>query len=323
MEDKTMKKNIILLFALMGAMVLTSCLKSEDEPLSGEEGDAVAAREWTLSVQAVKSDNPATKGLGVDGDEADATLLKSIWKVGETVRAYIGTDYIGTLNATPDANDAHFARLSGQITTSSITPGVTQLTLFAPREEWSYEGQVGKLLLDDDASKSIEALYHYTLAVNVGIVSADVDADGKGSIVAEDATFANQQSIYRLSFRFQNGSSSAKVPIMTKSVTIESANGHLVRSCDLSGAALVEGPISVSLESASSEPFFVALRNGNETAPEQYDFTVIDADGVTYTGSKTIPAAYKPNGSFVSVKNATLTSRLQASLTPYITAEIW
>ena len=37
---------------------------------------------------------------------------------------------------------------------------------------------------------------------------------------------------------------------------------------------------------------------------------MIDDDGVTYKGSKTIPAKYKPNGTFLNVKNATLTGRL-------------
>ena len=37
---------------------------------------------------------------------------------------------------------------------------------------------------------------------------------------------------------------------------------------------------------------------------------MIDDDGVTYKGSKTIPAQYKPNGTFLNVKNATLTGRL-------------
>ena len=57
--------------------------------------------------------------------------------------------------------------------------------------------------------------------------------------------------------------------------------------------------------------FFVAISNdyanGNE---EVFTFTVIDDDGATYRGNKTILEDYNYNGSFVSIKNATLNSRL-------------
>jgi hypothetical protein len=40
----------------------------------------------------------------------------------------------------------------------------------------------------------------------------------------------------------------------------------------------------------------------------------VTISGATYRGNKTIPADYKPNGSFVSVKNATLDKRLDLPL---------
>ena len=46
------------------------------------------------------------------------------------------------------------------------------------------------------------------------------------------------------------------------------------------------------------------------TNEETLNFQVVDDEGYTYLGSKTIPAAYKPNGTFVSIKNATLTGQL-------------
>ena len=70
------------------------------------------------------------------------------------------------------------------------------------------------------------------------------------------------------------------------------------------------GDISVSLPSPTTNPFFVALRNSNETSSDIIHFIVEDADGVTYHGTKNIPSEYKPNGTFVSIKNATLNQRL-------------
>ena len=209
-----------------------------------------------------------------------------------------------TLTAVPDPEDAHKATLSGTVTTSGLVAGTTTLTLLTPRESWDYIGQVGKLLLKDDAENSIEKKYHYTRAT---VLVTEVSG---GSVRTKSAFFANEQSIYRLNFLFQAGGAGDKTPVLAKSVIISSENGHLVQSQSADGSSLEEGPVTVTLGSASSEPFFVALRNGDETNEEALGFTVIDDDGVTYKGSKTIPAQYKPNGTFLNVKNATLTGRL-------------
>lgn len=307
-----MKKTILLIAALLGAMAWTGCMKIEEE-LIEEKPEVVEekATTYTLSILAERNDGPQTKGLDIS-DEADATLLKSIWKAGEEVKVYLGTDYIGTLTATPDGTDAHKATLSGSVTTTaSIEENTTTLTLLTPRETWDYTGQVGKLLLTDDATDSIEKKFHYTMASDVLVTGATDHGENNWTITTENASFTNQQSIYRLNFRYNNGVS--KTAITTKSVTISSANGQLVQSQVLGGAT-TEGPVSVMLGTATADPFFVALRNGDETNEEVLTFTVVDADGVTYRGTKNIPAEYKPNGTFVSVKKASLNQRLDLAL---------
>ena len=306
-----MKKNILLIIALLGAMAWTGCMKIEEE-LIEEKPEVVEenATTYTVTIIAERNDGPQTKGLEIS-DEASATLLKSIWKDGEEVKVYLGTDCIGTLTATPDGTDAHKATLSGTVTTTGIETGVTTLTLLTPRESWDYTGQVGTLLLTDDAANSIEKIFHYTMASPVLVTGATDEGENHWSITTEEAHFINQQSIYRLSFRYNDGVS--KTAITTKSVTITSAGGHLVQSQVLGGGA-TEGPISVTLGTASADPFFVALRNGDETNEEVLTFTVVDNTGITYRGTKTIPAEYKPNGTFVSVKNASLTERLDLDL---------
>ena len=301
-------KKILIILALTGVFGWTACQKIEEEVL--EEQEETAEQEgtgtWTLTIQAEKNDGSKTKGLAMDGDEATASLLQSIWIFNEPVLVYLGTDCVGNLSAEPDQSDAHKATLTGVITTNDITEGVTCLTLFTPRETWEYTGQNGKLLRSDDPISSIDSLYHYTMASNILVTAVSGDR-----ITTEDAVFSNLQSIYRLSFRYNDGKT--KTPINTKSVVISSANGHLVQSETLAGVA-TEGDISVSLDTATADPFFVALRNGDETNAEVLTFTVVDETGVTFRGSKQIPAEYKPNGTFVSAKNASLTTRLELSL---------
>ncbi len=309
-----MKKTILLIAALLGAMAWTGCMKIEEE-LIEEKPEVVEekATTYTVSILAERNDGPQTKGLDVDGEEATTTLLKSIWKDGEEVKVYLGTDCIGTLTATPVGTDAHKATLSGSVTTTaSIEENTTTLTLLTPRETWDYTGQIGKLMLSDDATDSIEKKFHYTMASDVLVTGATDHGGNNWTITTENASFTNQQSIYRLSFRYNDGVN--KTPITTKSVTISSANGHLVQSLAVDGSSLVEGPISVTLGTATVDPFFVALRNGDETNAEALTFTVVDNTGVTYRGSKTIPADCKPNGTFVSVKNASLNQRLDLAL---------
>lgn len=307
--NNIMKKNILWFAALSGAMALAACQKTELE-FSGESPATVQGQDaitYGITILAGRNDVTGTKGLAVDGEEDSATLLKSIWKEGEEVKVYLGTDCIGTLTATPDAEDAHNATLSGTVTASGITPGTTTLSLLTPRHVWDYSGQTGALLLSDDATNSIEKNYHYTLATDVLVTDVS-----DGNITTEEAGFTNQQSIYRLSFRYDNGSS--KTAVVAKSMTVSSSNGHLVQSQAVDGSSVVEGPISVVLETASANPFFVALRNIDATQEDEVlAFTVIDADGITYKGSKTIPAEFKANGTFVSVKNATLDERMQLS----------
>ena len=293
-----------VIMALPAAMAFFGCQKVEEALVEEKKPVVVTEREGRLTVQAVKGEAPGTKGLAIEGDESTTTVLQSIWKADEPVKVFLGTSCIGTLTAVPDPEDAHKATLSGTVTTSGLVAGTTTLTLLTPRESWDYIGQVGKLLLKDDAENSIEKKYHYTRAT---VLVTEVSG---GPVRTKSAFFANEQSIYRLNFLFQAGGAGDKTPVLAKSVIISSENGHLVQSQSADGSSLEEGPVTVTLGSASSEPFFVALRNGDETNEEALGFTVIDDDGVTYKGSKTIPAQYKPNGTFLNVKNATLTGRL-------------
>lgn len=292
-----MKKNIYVMMALVAAMAWTGCMREQLAPEDPREQLTAAADSvWTVTLQAVKKDAPDTKGLAIEGEEANTTVLKSIWKTGEEVKVFLESACIGTLTATPDA-DAHKATLSGTVTTTALVAGTSTITLLTPRETWDYTGQAGTLL---EAANSIEKMYHYTAATGVLVKAVDTE---NNTITTDNATFVNQQSIFRLSFRYKKPDET-KAAIVAKSVTISSKRGKLVQSQSVDGTTVTKGPISVTLGTPSSATLFVALRNGDE-ADEAVTFTVIDTENATYKGSKFIPAGYKAGG-FVSVKNATL-----------------
>ena len=306
------------------ALVWTGCIKDETELIQDyQEAQRPQPKDsvWVVSIRAEKEmpgqtgNAGMTKGLAIGtGSESETTVLQSIWKANEPVEVYMKGAHIGTLTATPDAADAHQATLSGTVTTTGITPGTTELTLLTPRQDWDYTGQVGRLLLQDDPNnygadnRSIEKKYHYTMAEKVLVTAAS-----NGTITTDKASFANQQSIYRLSFRFQHNGVGDKSSITARRIWITAAGGGLVQTQALDGPS-VTGTIEVLLDNSSQDPFFVALRNNNTTTTEDLKFKVMDSEGLTYFGTKNIPAEYKPNGTFVSMKNATLTGRLELTL---------
>lgn len=309
-----MKKYFILILFLAAA--LAGCRTLDVDLIDGRPASDTRPKDslCTLTVQAFRGEVPLTKGLeiGEDTDEATTTALKSIWKEGEKVYVFLGRDYLGTLTVTPDAKNPHKATLSGEVTGSAITPRETRISLLTPRSTWFYTGQNGKLLGADQESRSIESSFHFTLA-DVLVTGKEAVNDSYNppyTLTTEPATFENQQSIYRLSFRFQKNGQDAKTPITAESVVISGSGDGLVQGVVLSSSDVYTGDIDLKVNPATSDPVFAALRFASTTKDEDLQFKVIDADGVTYYGSKTIPAQYKANGNFISIKNTTLDTRL-------------
>lgn len=298
-----MKRFFYFSLIAMAAMAFGGCQEKEED--LQEEQPQEQERTWTLTMRAQRVDGPETKGLEIgDGESlANTQSLLNIWEGYEYVQVYLGDVLVGSLRAEPDASDAHYATLTGSLTTTAnIVAGTTRLTLISPvsLDSWSYTGQEGVLEGVVNEDNSIEAKYNVVMAENVLVTNVDGD-----NITTEQALFESQQSIYRLSFRFQKGGEGTKNPITAQRVTISAANGGLWRS-NADGT----GDITVALRNATTDPFFVALRNLNTTDAEALNFQVVDDGGYTYLGSKTIPAELKANGTFVSIKNATLTGRL-------------
>lgn len=312
MEERIMKKNIInaTLVFLSALTMLLGCTEMIDPEEVTVRPDK-QTHSYKLTVSAKKSDGALTKGLAIgdEGTEITTTSLKSIWKANEQVLVYLGTTKVGTLEVVSiDPSDNTKATLSGDISVSDINNiSSSTFTLITPRETWSYNGQKGKLLIDDDATSSIEKLYHYTMA------SATVSSTEGNTITIADANFQNQQSIYRMSFRYTSGDT--KVPINAKTVTISSPD-KLVQDCSI-GSEMVKGDITVTPDTPTTDVLFAAIRTEDSSSDDlNLKFTIVDLEGVTYKVDKSIPAAKKDNGTFISMKNTTA-DRMDAKFASY------
>ena len=183
-EDTTMKKNILSMAALLmaSAAVFTAC--SSDDNISSEQ-PANPTGKYTMTVQASKDGDAATRALTLSGSTLNAT-----WATTENVYVKKGSDW-ATGSLKPQADGAT-ATLKGSLSGIEIN-ATDALTLQFPKSGTPvYTGQVGTLA-------DIAANYDYATA-SVTVTSVD----GSGNItVNEPATFTNQQSIVK--FTLKNG----------------------------------------------------------------------------------------------------------------------
>ena len=291
-----MKKSLFPIIALFSALAWTGCQRLEESVPQEEPGEDALV--WMATVQASKPTDAGTKALNLEEDKT----LNAYWKSGEKVNVYLAGEYVGFLEVTPGAGEKPVnATLSGPLSLSSLVSVGDELALLFPRRSdylWTYAGQNGLLT----GEGSIEERFDYIKAI-VTITSKD---PAHGTLTTSCAIFQNQQSIYRFGFKF------GETQIPARTVILSSAVGQIATSCNVATGEAETGSLTVVRPSASTELTYVAIRNGNTTQDDTFSFTVYDGDGVTYEGTKTIPAAALSKG-FVSAKNIAL-ERLDAGL---------
>ena len=198
---KSMLKITCLSAACIAALALVSCQK-ETTPAPAPEQPS--AKTYTLTVDATKGED--TKALSLDGN-----TLNVKWAGTDQVSVFPeswATPAMGTLTAT--ASETASTTLTGSVTGAAIND---KLNLLFPRAEWSYTGQKGILLSDEN---SIEKKYDYAAAqVTVSEVVGT-------TITTNTANFTNQQAIVK--FRLTYGGS----PIAVDDLTISAASNKLV-----------------------------------------------------------------------------------------------
>ena len=305
--------------AFIGALMLAGC-QIVEEDVNKEEPKEVIPEEvtegYTLTVEASKGED--TKALSLD-----ESTLNAYWVNGEQVAVYLNGTQLGMLTATPTGEKSTKATLDGTLTSVTGVAENTVLTLLYPRAEWDYTGQDGE---EPSATGTLATKYDYAVApVTVATV------EGKTITTTGNASFVNQQSMYR--FGFKVGGAGDKIAI--KGFTVSSVNNALVRTRTWSGSDWTDAPGSITVTAASTLTLpYASLRNtlvGTPTAEQiankeiidTYSFSVIGSDDALYLGSKGIPAQVMDvQGKFISAQSISVT-KADGMAKSGIATEVW
>jgi uncharacterized protein YjdB len=202
-KEGSIMKSMLKITCLSAACIaaLASCQKEMTPAVAPEQP---SAKTFTLTVDATKGED--TKALSLDGQ-----VLNVKWAATDQVSVFPeswATPAMGTLTAA--ASETGSTTLTGAVTGANIGDN---LNFLFPRAEWSYTGQKGILLSDEN---SIEKKYDYAAAqVTVN------EVDGT-TITTDAANFTSQQAIVK--FRLTDGVS----PVAVNSLTISANSGKLV-----------------------------------------------------------------------------------------------
>ena len=285
-----MKTNKLFLIAALLGTVLAGCQKVSE--IQNPEEKPENNQTWTLKVLATKDVD--TRALNYDGN----TTMKPYWKNGEEVSVLFDGEKIGTLTVTSESQTtpATPATLEGTVTADGLSEGAELTLLFPgrPDDAWTYLGQTGVL----------PEPYDYAIAA-LQVASLDA-ATQTINVSSESVRFANQQSIYRFSFKV--GGEGNGIPV--KSFIVASEAGKLVRSRAYENSAWtsVKGNLFVNTTSATA-PYLMSIRNEN-TAADKYTFSVVGSNNELYIGEKALTGVI--NGKFynatVSVTQKTFTT---------------
>ena len=214
-----MKKNIFniktLAALLMAGAAFTAC-SNEDDLI--KEQPVNPTQKYTMTVNATKGSDGITRALSLSGK-----TLSAKWAANDEVAVFPeawSRTPLGTLTAA--ASETGTTTLSGDLTGS--VAGGDNLHLLFPRAEWSYTGQKGILLSDEN---SIEKKYDYALA---DVEVAEIDAE-KITTTA-NANLASQQAIVKFILKNNDGSAD----LAADKLTISAASNKLVTNKSYRGA---------------------------------------------------------------------------------------
>lgn len=291
--------------AFIGALMLAGCQIVEEEIINEEPQEVISEEVmagYTLTVEAARDVD--TKALSLSG-----STLNAYWRNGEKVAVYLGGTKLGMLEATVNAMDNKKATLAGTLDSVDGVAENSVLTLLYPRANWDYTGQNGEL----STYSLLSSVFDFAMA---SVTVATVDNVNMTITTTGNASFVNQQSIYRFGF-LVNG---AGEKISIKGFTVSSAHNALVRTRTWGAGDWIDntGPISVTSGNSLTLPY-ASLRNTLVGTPSQaqidaqeiidtYYFSVIGSDGALYLGSKGIPAqVMDTHGKFIGAQSISVT----------------
>ena len=205
---------------LMAGAAMTAC-SSDDNIVSDAQQPVNPTGKYTMTVNATMGDNGTNgtnRALALDG-----TALKVKWAGTDQVAVFQeawSRTPLGTLTAA--ASETGSTTLSGDLTGSVAVSD--NLHLLFPRAEWSYTGQKGILLSDEN---SIEKKYDYALA---DVTVAEID--NSHITTTANANLASQQAIVKFILKNKEGGAA----LAADKLTISAASNKLVTKKSYRGA---------------------------------------------------------------------------------------
>ena len=246
-----MMKKLLNYTAAFAAAVLAaaSCQKEKELTPEVTAPEEPAVKEYTLNVNASKGED--TKALSLD-----EKTLNVKWADTDQVSVFAenwGDTPLGTLTAA--ASETASTTLTGSVTGAAIND---KLNLLFPRAEWSYTGQKGILLGDEN---SIEKKYDYATAQ---VTVSDVEGT---TITTDPATLESQQAIVK--FYLKNKATSA--PLKVTTLKLSANGGKLVQSREMisptpEGYEPVTGPDNYLYIELSEKAGHMMYIQGNDYA---------------------------------------------------------
>ena len=188
-------KNVSLTALLMVSAMFTACSSSDNEVLNDQPiVNPTAPKTYTMTVQATKGDDAATRGLSLNGN-----TLNVKWNEGEEVVVMQRTQVtpevwtsLGKLKA--KASDDASTTLTGELQGLMDASGSTfPLVFYLHSIDMNYTEQNGVLDRDDNATKSIEDNYDHAVSSEV----SDFTVDGNTVTVSGGVTLTSLQAIVK------------------------------------------------------------------------------------------------------------------------------
>ena len=264
-----MKKNILSMAALLmaSATVFTAC--SNDDDIIGEQPAASSQQTYTMTIEATKGGDAATRALALDGKTLNAT-----WQTTDEVAVYNHTQQAALGGHLSPQSDGASATLTGSLTGSVAKDDVVYLRW--PSVNADYTGQDGKL-------ETIAQRYDYTTGI-AKVTSVDGTA-----IVAEDSspsggpvTFTNSQAIVKFTLIDKTTNS----PINATQLTIDAKVGEesrLIQSLTFPDTYTL-GTITINRTEPTDNVVYAALPFSSQA---NFTFSLAATDGThNYTYEK-------------------------------------
>ena len=261
--------SILSMAALLmaSAAVFTAC--SNDDDIIGEQPAASSQQTYTMTIEATKGGDAATRALALDGNTLNAT-----WQTTDEVAVYNYTQQAALGGHLSPQSAGASATLTGSLTGSVAKDDVVYLRW--PSVDADYTGQDGTL-------ETIAQRYDYTTGI-AKVTSVDGTA-----IVAEDSspsggpvTFTNSQAIVKFTLIDKATNS----PINATQFTIDAKVGEesrLIQSLTYPDAYTL-GPITINRTEPTDNVVYAALPFSGQA---KFTFALTATDGThNYTYEK-------------------------------------